>query len=230
MKRYTWKDRDIHHINTTQTKIQVTYKYFRNLDVSPQILLTFTNLLLVLLFTFCDTFLLPQASRAARLCVQTLENTMLASRDKSWLHPCLVTEDTFKQTWGWHFHFPGRGSTSTINSTFWQKLFPYKTKNLTHRRWKSPANSSCLSPCQHWRSCCSTERAFQKGQEAAKPKVTVFTSSSVVCKPDSDNRTKNIILHLHKEAVCSAGEQGNSISKEIKEMPQALSQYIAVYF
>lgn len=41
--------------------------------------------------------------------------------------------------------------------------------------------------------------------------------------PDFDNGTKNIILHLHKASVCSVGAQGNSISKEIKEMPQALS-------
>lgn len=52
----------------------------------------------------------------------------------------------------------------------------------------------------------------------------------MVFRPDFDNGTKNIILHLHKAAVCSGGERGNSISKEIKEMPQALSQYIAVYF
>ena len=48
--------------------------------------------------------------------------------------------------------------------------------------------------------------------------------------PDFDNGTKNIILHLHKASVCSVGEQGNSISKEIKEMPQALSKCITVYF
>lgn len=131
---------------------------------------------------------------------------------------------------GLTFSFSRQRKYLTMNFPFWQKLFPYKTKNLTHKRRKSPANSSRLSPCQHWRSCCSTERAFQKGQEAAKPKVTVFTSSSVVFRPDFDNGTKNIILHLHKAAVCSRGERGNSISKEIKEMPQALSQYIAVYF
>lgn len=74
MKRYTWKDRDIHHIDTTQTKVQVTYKYFRHLDVSPQILQTFMNLILVLLFTFCDTLLPPQVSRAAWLCSDTGEH------------------------------------------------------------------------------------------------------------------------------------------------------------
>lgn len=74
------------------------------------------------------------------------------------------------------------------------------------------------------------ERAFSKGQEAAEPKVTVFTSSSAVFLPDFDNGTKNIILHLHKVSVCSAGEEGNSMSSEIKEMPQALSKHITVYF
>lgn len=117
-----------------------------------------------------------------------------------------------------------------INFPFWQKLFPYKTKNLTHKRWKRPTNSSSLSPCQHWTSCYSTEQAFYKGQEAANPKVTVFTSSSVVFIPDFDNGTKNIILHLHKVSICCAGEQGNSISKEIKEMPQDLNKYLTVYF
>lgn len=48
--------------------------------------------------------------------------------------------------------------------------------------------------------------------------------------PDFDNGTKNIILHLHKVSICCAGEQGNSISKEIKEMPQVLNKYLTVYF
>lgn len=38
-----------------------------------------------------------------------------------------------------------------------QKLFPYKTKNLTHKRWKRPANASSLSPRQHCTGCYSTE-------------------------------------------------------------------------
>lgn len=44
-----------------------------------------------------------------------------------------------------------------INFPLWQKLFPYKTKNLTHKRWKRPANASSLSPRQHCTGCYSTE-------------------------------------------------------------------------
>lgn len=147
------------------------------------------------------------------------------------LAPAVVCNRRHIQTDLWlTFSFYRQRKYLMINFPFWQKLFPYKTKNLTHKRWKRPANSSSLSPCQHWTSYYSTEQAFYKGQEAANPKVTVFTSSSAVFIPDLDNGTKNISLHLHKVSVCRVGEQGNSISKEIKEMPQAPSKYITVYF
>lgn len=127
------------------------------------------------------------------------------------------------------FSFYRQRKYLTIALPFWQKVFPYKTKNLTHQRWKRPPNSSSLSPCQPWTSRYSTEQAFYRGQEAAKLQLQhshpLPWFSYRLWQWDKEH-----ILHLHRASVCCVGEQGNSISKEIKEMPQALSKYITVYF